>query len=95
MRTGRGAQGAARSHSEWVRERNQARTLWVIAVLAFWVTLAVLGVVYLLKSELDLVLLSVTLGAMVLGVWLKTRYQLILRREPPNSEHGEDHQPRV
>ena len=83
------------SSLEWVRQRDQARKLWVIAVLAFWVTGVVLAVVYVLNDELDLVLVSIALGMMVLGVWLKARYQLILRREPHDHEHGEDHQPRV
>lgn len=85
------AREAGRSHAEWVRERDQARTLWVIAVLAFWTSSAVLAVVYFVKEEMDLVLASIAIGMMVLGVWLKARYQLILRREPPASEHGEDH----
>ena len=81
------------SRAEWVRQRDQARTLWVIAVLAFWVTLVVLALVYFVKDELDLVLVSIALGMMVLGVWLKARYQLVLRREPRESDHGKDIQP--
>jgi UPF0716 family protein affecting phage T7 exclusion len=72
---------------ELSRRLAQARTLWVIAVLGFWVTLGIIGVVIYVKGTLDLILVSVALGMMVLGVWLKARYQWLQRRarqaEPP------------
>lgn len=55
---------------------------WVAAVLAFWVSAAVLGVVSVLDGRLNLVLTSIALGMLVLGLWLKTRYQLHLRKDP-------------
>lgn len=69
-----------------------AKKLWVVTVLAFWVSALVLAAVYLMKDKIDLILVSITLGLMVLGVWLKARYQLLLRKQP-GAGHGEDHQP--
>lgn len=80
--------GGEGSHMEWAKQRDQAKLLWVIAVLGFWITLAVLAVVYYIRNELDLVLVTIALGMMVLGVWLKIRYQLIQRRDPYDSDHG-------
>ncbi len=81
-----------RIHSEWIKQRDRAKLLWVVTTLAFWISLAILGVVYLLNGELSFVLISVVLGMLILGVWLKTRYQLMLRKEPDKPDHGEDHQ---
>ncbi len=81
---------------QWVKERDRAKTLWVVAVLAFWVSAIVMGVVYYLENRLDLILASVVLGLMVLGLWLKTRYQLIARKQPLDSKelvNGQDNQP--
>ena len=58
-----------------------ARKLWIIAVLAFWISAAITLVAWLITGKLDLILLCITLGMMVLGVWLKARYQLGLRRD--------------
>jgi hypothetical protein len=55
---------------------------WVAAVIAFWVSSAVLVVVYLMQEKLSLILVSVSLGMLVIGMWLKTRYQLHHRSEP-------------
>jgi hypothetical protein len=77
--------------TEWDKQRNTANNLWVIAVFGFWITIAILAIVYFLKDELNLVLVSIALGMMILGVWLKTRYQLMLRRGPQSPGHGEDH----
>lgn len=74
-----------------IRRLDRAKVLWVVAVLAFWLSAAVLLAIYLLKDKLDLILVSVTLGMMVLGVWLKARYQLLLRKRPEGG-HGQDHQ---
>jgi len=78
-----------RLHALWDKKQRQAKTLWVIAVLAFWVTVAVFGVVYFLEGRVDLLLISIALGLMILGVWLKARYQLIVRSEPerPSASH--------
>jgi len=76
-----------RLHALWEKKKNQAKTLWVVAVLAFWVNVAILGVVYYLKDKLDLILISIALGLMILGVWLKARYQVILRKEPARPDN--------
>lgn len=77
--------------ADWSHNRDTARNLWVIAVFAFWITLAILVSVYFLRGELNLILVSIALGLMILGVWLKVRYQLIVRKGPDASRHGEDH----
>lgn len=55
---------------------------WVAAVLAFWVSAGVFVLIYIIKQQLDLILASIVLGLMLLGLWLKTRYQLHQRKEP-------------
>ncbi len=75
-----------RLHAIWEKKKDRAKTLWVVAVLAFWISVAILGVVYYLEARLDLMLVSIALGLMVLGVWLKARYQVILRKEPERPE---------
>ncbi|MET0102441.1 MAG: hypothetical protein ABW078_11975 [Sedimenticola sp.] len=62
------------------------RKLWVVAVLAFWVSLAITLAFFLVTGEVDLILLSITLGTMVLGIWLKARYQL-KQRNPGGGNH--------
>jgi len=57
-----------------------SRQLWVLAVLAFWVSAGVTLAVMLTTGKLDLILVSITLGMTVLGVWLKARYQLRQRK---------------
>ena len=68
--------------SVWVRERNSLKMKWVASVLAFWVSAAVLVAVYVIKDKLDLTLISIVLGMLLIGLWLKTRYQRHLRKEP-------------
>lgn len=85
-----------RGHDLWVKERDRVKTLWVIAVLAFWIAAAIVAVVYYLEGRFDLILVSITLGMMVLGLWLKTRYQLVQRKEPVGPDgaaDGEDYHP--
>jgi hypothetical protein len=57
-----------------------SRKLWVPAVLAFWVSAGVTLAVMLTTGKLNLILVSITLGMMVLGVWLKAQYQLRQRK---------------
>ena len=70
------------ARTTWVREGDTIKNQWVIAVVAFWVTVAVQVVVYIYHEELNFILLSIAGGMMVLGVWLKLRLKLHLRREP-------------
>ncbi len=67
---------------DWARRRDTLRTQWVVAVLAFWITLVLAGVLYYLTGSMSLILAAVGLGTMILGVWLKARYQLHIRRDP-------------
>ena len=57
-----------------------SRKLWVLEVLAFWVSAGVTLAVMLTTGKLNLILVSITLGMMVLGVWLKAQYQLRHRK---------------
>jgi hypothetical protein len=66
----------------WARRRDTLKTQWVVAVLAFWITVAITALVFWLKGELHFILLSVALGTLALGLWLKTRFQLHLRQRP-------------
>lgn len=74
---------------EWARKRDSMKTLWVVAVVCFWISTAILGVVFFLEDELNILLLSVSLGTMVLGVWLKARFQLYQNREPEKQRPDE------
>lgn len=56
------------------------RNLWVVTVLAFWVSVAITLGFRIYTGEFDLILVSITLGLMILGVWLKARYQLKQRK---------------
>ncbi len=67
---------------QWAKTRDSLKTRWVAAVLAFWVSAAVLIVIYFIKGELELILVSICLGLLIVGVWLKTRYQAHLRSDP-------------
>lgn len=67
----------------------KGRKLWVTAVLAFWVSAGITLVVTLITGKLDLILVCITLGMMVLGVWLKTRYMLQQRKARGNGSGGD------
>ncbi len=57
-----------------------SRKLWVVAVIAFWISAGITLTAMVITGKLDLILISITLGLMVLGVWLKARYQLHQRK---------------
>ena len=67
---------------KWNREGDKIKNQWVIAVVAFWITVAIQVLVYFYHKELNFILLSIAGGMMVLGVWLKLRLKLHLRKEP-------------
>jgi high-affinity Fe2+/Pb2+ permease len=66
-----------------------SRKLWVIAVLAFWVSAAISLLTLVVTGKLNLILTSITLGMLVLGVWLKIRYQLH-QRKANSHQPGDD-----
>jgi high-affinity Fe2+/Pb2+ permease len=66
-----------------------SRKLWVVAVLAFWVSAVISLIAMAITGKLNLILVSITLGMMVLGVWLKIRYQLRQRKVNSN-QPGDD-----
>ena len=68
--------------SRWEKAGKTMKLQWVAVVLAFWVSAGVLAVIYVLQGRLSLILASFVLGFMLLGLWLKTRYQLHQRKEP-------------
>jgi ribosomal protein L37E len=68
--------------SQWSKARKTLKTQWVASVIAFWVSAAVLGVVFFIENKLNLILVSITLGMLLIGMWLKTRFQLHQRKEP-------------
>ena len=65
-----------------------SRKLSVLAVLAFWISAGVTLAVILTTGKLNLILVSITLGMMVLGVWLKARYQLRQRKARGRASGG-------
>lgn len=69
---------------------DSGRKLWVIAVLAFWISAGVTLVAMFTTGKLDLILVSITLGMMVLGIWLKVRYQLQQRKTRNSLTSGSD-----
>ena len=80
------------AESEWVRARDSLKTKWIASVVAFWVSASVWGVVLLIDGKINLILTSIVLGMLVIGMWLKTRYQLHLRNEPPQaSARGQEY----
>lgn len=74
--------------SQWLKAGKTLRTQWVASVVAFWVSTAVLLVVFFIENKLNLILVSIVLGMLLIGIWLKTRYQLHQRAEP--SRHSEN-----
>ena len=80
------AEFEADSWSKWSKDGNSLKTKWVTSVVAFWVSTAVLLLVYIIEKKLNLILVSIVLGMMIIGVWLKTRYQLHQRSEPGRSK---------
>ena len=67
---------------QWSKESKTRKTLWTASVIALWLSIAVQAVLYVIQNKLSLVVLSIIVGVLVLGVWLKTRYQLHQRKEP-------------
>lgn len=73
---------------KWARIRDSLKTRWVVAVFAFWITAAIMAAVYILDSKLNLILLSIALGTMIIGIWLKARFQLHQNKEPAKRQPG-------
>ena len=68
--------------TSWASERDRIKNLWVLAVVAFWLTVAIQVVMHFFQGRLSFILVSIAGSALVIGVWLKIRYQWHLRREP-------------
>ena len=65
----------------WLRERDRLKTLWVVSVVMFWLSVGFQAVLYILQGKTNLVLLSVIGGMLLLGVGLKIRLQLHERKK--------------
>ena len=68
--------------AQWSKESKTRKTLWTASVITFWVSAIILGFLYVIQNKLSLVVLSIVVGMLILGVWLKARYQIHLRKEP-------------
>ncbi len=68
--------------SQWSKADRTMKLQWIATVMAFWVSVGVFVIMFVIKQQLDLILASIVLGLMLLGLWLKTRYQLHQRKEP-------------
>ena len=68
--------------AEWSLAGDSLKKRWVVSVMAFWVSAIVLVVVSFTEGELNLLLVSICLGLLFLGVWLKARYRLHQRKGP-------------
>jgi len=78
----RAAKKKSQAMTDWERERDRLKMLWVIAVVVFWLSVAFQTVLYYLQDGLfSFVLLSIIVGTMVLGVILKIRVQLHLNKK--------------
>ena len=78
----RAAEKKSQALTAWERERDRLKTLWIIAVVIFWLSVAFQTVLYYLQDGLfNFVLLSIIVGTMVLGVILKIRVQLHLNKK--------------
>ena len=77
------------THKTWSSERDRLKFFWVLATVAFWVTVIVQALVYLLKDELNPILISIAGGMMILGLWFKTRFQLHMRKQPSNDKSSD------
>ncbi len=81
--------GEHRKDSEmaaWERECASLKTRWVLSVITFWITIGIQIIVYFLKGDINYILLSIIFGMMVLGVVLKARWQLHLKKQPTKTE---------
>ena len=68
--------------AQWSKRGKTMKLQWVASVMAFWVSVGVMTVVYFVKGEVNLILASIALGMLIIGLWLKTKYQLHQRAEP-------------
>ena len=78
----RAAEKKSQALTAWERERDRLKTLWIIAVVIFWLSVVFQTVLYYIQDGLfSFVLLSIIVGTMVLGVILKIRVQLHLNKK--------------
>ncbi len=67
---------------DWEKERDRLKKLWVVAALFFWFSLFFQAGLFILDGTLNLIILSIILGTMVLGMILKIRLNLHIRKGP-------------
>ena len=66
--------------TEWKRERDRLKNLLVLVVAFFWFSVIFQASLYYLDGTLNLILLSIISAMIILGVVLKTRLQLHMRK---------------
>jgi len=70
-----GEQRRRRALQSVADEPRKSQRPWVLAVVAFWISAGITLAVLLTTGKLNPILVGITFGAMVLGVWLKIRHQ--------------------
>ncbi len=73
---------APEPQNDWEKERERLKRLWVVAALFFWFSLFFQAGLFILDGTLNLIILSVIMGTMVLGIFLKFRLYLHVRKGP-------------
>jgi len=68
--------------NDWEKERDRLKKLWVVVALFFWFSLFFQAGLFILDGTLNLIILSIILGTMVLGMILKIRLNLHIRKGP-------------
>lgn len=68
--------------NDWEKERNRLKTLWVLATVFCWFSLIFQAGLLILDGTLNLVIVSIILGTMVMGIVLKIRLSLHVRKRP-------------
>ncbi len=68
--------------THWKKERDRLKTLWVVSVIVFWLSVVFQIGLFLYNGQANILLISIIGGMMVLGVALKVRLQLHLRKKP-------------
>jgi len=76
------AKKQSKEMTTWERERDRLKTLLVIVVVIFWLSVAFQLVMYFVQDgSVNFILLSIISGMMVLGTVLKARYQRHLSKK--------------
>ncbi len=72
----------ANNLTQWEKDRDRIKTLWVVSVFFFWFSVFFQVGLYILDGQVNFILISIISATMVLGVALKLRLQHHLSRKP-------------